>query len=313
MDTAFKASLDDLRMLFLLSEAGSISGAMRRFGIPKATLSRALARLEEQAGLPLFDRTSKGLKLTQAGELLRPVAQSATDIGSEAEDIIRRASGEPEGDLRIVASALSGRQILAPVIGAFTARHPKVRVSLDISGLGPDPLEEDLDIVLQLGRPDAPYLIARKIVSSRFRLYCAADMAKRLQHAGPSDIEKLGRIVISVPGYPEDWTVTDAAGQTVTLCSHQICAVADPSVAIEIISAGHGLAFLPVIFCEPHVADGTIGCVLADYTGPQIDLFATFPPKRASIPAVRAFLDLLVDMTRPKNSQDPATRPDFGK
>lgn len=298
MDQDFSASLDDLRLFFLLQEAESISGATRRFGVPKATLSRSLARLEDQAGLPLFDRTSKGLRLTQAGRLLLPAAREATEAGSSAEDVLRRARGEPEGVLRIAASALSAQQILGPVIGEFAHRYPKVVVSVHISGLGPDPLAEDLDLVLRLGRPEESYLIARRIISSIFKLYAGPKDAERLRGADLSDIEKLGRIVIDVPGSPRDWVLADATGTELTLRSQPMCLVGDPSVALGIIRSGRGLAFLPAVFGDPRVAAGDFGIVLPEFSGPAIEIYASFPPKRASIPAVRAFLDLLIEMTR---------------
>ncbi|KIT16900.1 LysR family transcriptional regulator [Jannaschia aquimarina] len=297
MDEDFQTSLDDLRLFFLLDQAGSISGATRRFGIAKATLSRSLARLEDRAGMPLFDRTSRGLKLTQAGALMLPAARDATEAGALAEDVLRTARGEPEGLLRIAASALSAQQILGPVVAEFTRRHPKVIVRIHISGVGPDPLEEELDLVLRLGRPEESYLIARRIIGSRFALYAGREDAERLAHAPREAIDTLRRVVIDVPGAPADWTLTNAAGETLTLRSDPACLVGDPGVALGIIRAGTGLAFLPEVFGEPRAASGDFARILPDFHGPEIEIFASFPPKRASIPAVRAFLDLLVEMT----------------
>ena len=293
------ANLDDLRLLFFLQEAGSISAAARRFGFAKATLSRALARLEDQAGLSLFDRTSSGLRLTQAGRLLLPAARAATEAGASADDVLRRAKGEPEGELRIAASALSAQQILGPVIGEFHRLHPKVTAHVRITGLGPDPLEEDLDLVLRLGRPEEPYLIARRIMASSFRLYAAPGNGAHIQTASVADIEALGRIVIDVPGSPTGWELQNGTGHTLFLNSGPMCFVGDPGVALGILQSGRGVAFLPAAFGEPKAQSGELARVLPDYAGPEIEIYATFPPKRASIPAVRAFLDLLVKMTAP--------------
>lgn len=288
-------NLDDLRIVFFLHEAGSMSAAARHFGIPKATLSRGLARLEDQAGLPLFDRISSGLKLTQAGEQLLPAAKAATEAGATADDVLRRASGEPEGDLRIAASALSAQQILGPMIGAFSRLYPKVTVRVSITGLGPDPLAEDLDLVLRLGRPEEPYLITRRIIASSFALYGPPDFhGKTLTK---SEIEALGRIVIDVPGAPLDWELRDSGGRRLCLKSPPMCFVGDPSVALGILGSGRGVAFLPAVFGDRKVKSGELARLLPEFSGPQIEIYATFPPKRASIPAVRAFLDLMVEMT----------------
>ena len=74
--------LDDLRSFYLVAEAGGVSAASRQFGVSKATLSRALTRLEAQAGAQLFDRVSTGVRLTPAGETLIDAAHQATEAGS---------------------------------------------------------------------------------------------------------------------------------------------------------------------------------------------------------------------------------------
>ncbi|MFQ6547684.1 LysR family transcriptional regulator [Aestuariibius sp. 2305UL40-4] len=291
------ASLDDLRLFWMIHEAGSISAAARRFGTSKARLSRSLARLEDEVGMPLFDRMSTGLKITQTGELLLPAAEEATRAGSRAEDLLRRAQATPQGHLRIAASALSAQQILGPVLAQMSVEFPEVTPMVQISALGPDPLAEDLDLVLRLGRPEEPYLIARRILGSHFRLYASATDARITDLADPEAVASLGRIVIDVPGAPRDWILTGPDDAPLVLDGPPICLVEDPTVALGILRAGRGVAFLPAIFGEPRVAAGDFRRALPDHEGPPIEVYASFPPKRASVPAVRAFIDLLVRMT----------------
>ena len=297
MVTRPDTSLDDLQVFFMMHAAGSVTGAAASLGASKATLSRALARLEAQAGMALFDRTPTGLKLTQAGRSLLPAAEAATRAGAEAEDVLRRARGTPHGELRIAASALSAQQILGPVLARMAVDHPQVRPHVRITALGPDPLAEDLDVVLRLGRPDEPYLIARRIVGAPLRLYAGA-AARRRDLADPGVVAALGRVVVDVPGSPAVWTLADAEGQSTSLDSAPLCAVGDPTVALGILRAGRGVAFLPAIYGEPRVARGDLVRVLPDLEGPEVEVYATFPPKRASVPAVRAFIDLLVEVAR---------------
>ncbi|SHH33793.1 LysR family transcriptional regulator [Marivita hallyeonensis] len=295
MAKAIMVNLEDLRIVFFLYEAGSLSAAARRFEVPKATLSRSLARLEDQAGIPLFDRQSTGLKLTQAGEMLLPAAKAATEAGATADDVLRRASGEPEGELRIAASALSAQQILGPIIGEFSRLYPKVTVRVKVTGHGPDPLEEDLDLVLRLGRPDEPYLITRRVIASTFGLYGPPDCQDK--PFTKAEIKELGRIVIDVPGAPLDWEMQDTNGRRLRLDAAPMCFVGDPSVALGILASGKGVAFLPAIFGDRKVLSGELARLFPEFSGPDIEIYAAFPPKRAEIPAVRAFLDLMVDMS----------------
>ena len=224
-------SLDDLNLFVFMAEEGSISGASRRFGISKAMFSRALARLEERAGLPLFDRVAGGLRLTATGQALEPVAQRLARTSSEAEEILRAAVGEPSGQLRVAASALSGQLLIAPVIAELHRLHPGVQVVVTVSALGPDPLSEDLDVVLRLGRPPEPYLIARKIASSPLALYASRPVAEALNRSRALEQVDAQRIVIGVPGVPADWDMHDGSGVTHTLRGAPKSVVGDPSVA----------------------------------------------------------------------------------
>lgn len=296
MPLSERVSVDDLRLFFLLHEAGGITAANRRFGVPKATLSRALARLEETAGMPLFDRISNGLKLTQAGESLLGSAHAVTQAGSDAEEILRSAKGEPSGLLRVAASALSAQQLLGPVLARISQRYPRIEPSVSVTALGPDPLAEELDVVLRLGRPEEPYLIARRIMTTKLRLYVSAELGDDVDLEGPDAVEALGRIIINVPGSPHDWTLADADGQSLNMVSKPMCMVGDPTVALGVLRSGAGVTLLPAAFGEPRVQRGELKGALPRFAGPGVEIFASFPPRRASVPAVRAFLDLLLEV-----------------
>jgi DNA-binding transcriptional LysR family regulator len=291
-------STDDLRAFFLIAEAGGISAAARRFGGSKTSMSRALAKLEATAGSPLFDRVSGGLRLTPIGETLLDAARAATRAGSDAAEALRAAQGEPSGPLRIAASALSGQQLLGPVLARMARLHPEVRASVAVTAHGPDPLAEDLDVVLRLGRPEEPYLIARRIVASPLRLYVGAKAAWTGELRDPAAVEGLGRIVVGVPGSPEVWGLSDAEGREVRMASAPLVTVGDPTVALGILRAGAGVAFLPSVYGEPRVKGGDFMRVLPEHEGPTVEVYASFPPRRASVPAVRAFIDLLVEASR---------------
>lgn len=296
MPLSERISVDDLRLFYLLHEAGGITAAARRFGVPKATLSRALGRLEDTAGMPLFDRVSNGLKLTQAGESLLDSADAVTRAGADAEEILRSAQGQPSGALRIAASALSAQQLLGPVLALMSERYPQVQPSVRVTGMGPDPLAEDLDVVIRLGRPEEPYLIARKIVAGTLRLYVPASVGETVDLNDAGAVEDLGRIIVDVPGVPSEWRLTHPDGRSVMLASRPKCLVGDPTVVLGILRAGAGVAILPSVYGEPRVQNGDFLRALPGFEGPQVEVFASFPPRRASVPAVRAFLDLLLEV-----------------
>ncbi|MAM09851.1 LysR family transcriptional regulator [Martelella sp. AD-3] len=286
--------LNDLHGFGLIASAGGLSPASRRFGVPKATLSRALHRLENAAGAPLFDRIGRGLRMTPLGESLLPAAEEALSLLSTAEEAVRLGQGEPSGRLRIASSALSGQKLLAPVLARLTERYPAVQASLRVTSSGPDPVTEDLDVVIRVGRPNEPYLVARKIAASPLALYTFRTRGAEVDLSDPSAVEGLGRIDIAIDEFPHEWRMTGSKGEVVYLTSEPLMTVSEPTVALGILSAGSGVALLPMLYAEPLARAGALVRALPDFIGPQMELFAALPPKRSNVPAVRAFLDLLV-------------------
>lgn len=285
--------LDDLRYFYLVAEAGGVSAAARRFGLSKATLSRALARLEERARGPLFDRVSTGVKLTSAGETLLEAARQATEAGSAADEVLRAVTDEPRGSLRIAASALSGQYLLGPVVARLAREYPKVTTRIEVTAAGPDPLAEDLDLVLRLGRPEEPYLITRKIVATPMKLYCGVSFAQERPIDDIASLARMPRVCINVPGAPLDWRLTGPNGQTLSLASPPVVYAGDPTVALGLIRSGAGITMLPAIFGEQQVERGDAVGVMPDLDMGMIEIFAVFPPRRSSIPAVRLFIEYL--------------------
>lgn len=289
--------LEDLRAFSLIAAAGSISEAARASGSGKATLSRALARLEAAAGAPLFDRVDRGMRLTALGELLRRAADQVVQLAREADVTLRAALAEPQGPLHIAASAIATTAVVVPAVARMLERYPRVHMTLRTDPGGPNPLSDGLDVVLRVVRPPEPYLVSRRILAGVLRLYAARRGAEAIDIHDPAAVERLGRIVIEAAGMPRDWLLSGPAGEQVLLASEPIVAVREPLMAVGLLRAGlgRGVALLPDLYGEKQVAEGTLMRVLPAYQGGIIEVFAIYPPGRASVPAVRAFIDLLIE------------------
>lgn len=292
MTTRF--SLDDLRAFAQIAGAGGISAAARRYDEPKANLARALARLEETAGMALFDRVGRGLRLTAFGESLVDSGERALRLDQELDAVRRASSAEPSGPLRIAASALTGVQLVSPVLAIIAERYPAVRSSLLISAASPDPLDEELDVVLRIGRPTEPYLVSRRVLSATLRLYCSVALGATIDVDDPDAVATLERIVIDVDRVPQRWTVAKGRDEIV-LAGAPIVAVGDPMVAFGLLRRNVGMAFMPDVYAEPLVASGELVRLLPGHAGPAIEIYLSFPPRRSSVPAVRRFIDLMVE------------------
>lgn len=285
--------IEDVRTFGLIVEAGGVSAASRAHGISKATLSRAVARLEDAAGAPLFDRVAKGLRLTPLGETLRPAAESAIGVARDAREALRAARGEPAGPLRIAADALTAQQLLAPVLAEFAAANPKVDTHVAVTAMGPDPISDEFDVVLRVGRPVEPHLVARRIIARPLEIFAPAAAAARTDLRDPAAVSSLGRIVMAVPGVPSEWRLRSGDGEIV-LDDDPLVSVGDPLVAIGMLKAGVGVALVPDVFDSPLIDGSDIVRALPGWTAGDIEVFAVLPQGRSAIPAVRLFVDMLV-------------------
>src|ERR1700734_2700183 len=118
--------LDDIAVFVRVVEAGSFSAAARRLAMPKATVSAKVARLEKRLGLSLIQRTTRKLRVTEAGEqYFRHCAEAIREV-EVAEATLQSTSGRPSGVLRITAPVDLGRTLLPRIVNAYAAKYPDV-------------------------------------------------------------------------------------------------------------------------------------------------------------------------------------------
>ena len=153
--------LVDLRAFARIADLGSISGAARALRMPKSSVSRSLVRLEEAVGAVLVERSTRHLRLTDAGLLLKRHARRIIDDVGEAENAITGLVGAPRGDLRVSVPFTFATGPLAPMLPAFLLRYPEVRVVLSIDNRPIDLLVEEADIAIRIGPLPDSSLIAR--------------------------------------------------------------------------------------------------------------------------------------------------------
>ncbi len=294
-----RANPDDLIAFAAIVEAGGITAATRNTTHSKATLSRALTRLEDQAGAPLFDRLPRGLKLTPLGDTLVRSAQRTVAAAGEADDVLRGAKDDPQGQLNIATSSLLGRQIMGPAIADFARKWPDLRPNLIISHRPVDPVEEDMDIVFRIGRPEQPQLVARRMATLEMRLWTSRERLGDLDPRSFDTVSGLGRVLIQSPMLPTDWLLTnDKTGETHVFDDEPVICVGEPGVAHSVIMAGFGMTMLPTTVANPVRKSDRLALLLPEWRGEDVELYAVMPARRSQIPAVRQFIDYLAEFIK---------------
>jgi DNA-binding transcriptional LysR family regulator len=278
-----------------VAEAGSFVGASNKLGLTPSGVGKAVQRLEDRLGLKLFNRTTRRVALTEAGEIfLERCRRFAFDF-DDAEAEIDAQRLEIAGPIRISAPVAYGRLKLAATLAPFLQAHPQINLDLRFTDRVIDPIEERIDLVIRIGALDDSSMWARKIDSIRFGVFAADSYLKSAPPLSrPTDLENQVRLgFLTNAGVSLPFRLQ--ADQDVTSfepTNHVISTDIEATMAIAV--AGCGLAYLPTFLAEPACKSGSLKPVLEPFwiNGPPVHLI--HPQKRQLPKRVRACADHVV-------------------
>ena len=155
--------LPDLLVLVKVVESGSFSAAARALGSTPSAVSRQMARLEQALGSRLLERTTRSLRLTEAGQLAFQHSQTMLESAQAVLDSAGAHQAEPSGRVRLAMPKAFGRRVIHPLMPAFLARYPKVDVQLLLDDHARDPISDEVDLVVLATDRPPPGLVARPL------------------------------------------------------------------------------------------------------------------------------------------------------
>jgi DNA-binding transcriptional LysR family regulator len=272
-------------------EAQSFSRAAAELGIPRATLSRRLARLEERLGVRLLRRTTRSLALTDAGEALHQHARVVLDAVRHAEASVRKADGAVRGDLRVSLPPLAGSSVHA-MIGGFARRYPEVRLQIHVTTQRVDLLRGGYDAALRAGTDIEPGLVARTL--ARTALLAVASPAYIAARGTPRtrrDLENHRCLMGFARGELPDTHWPSSGGKFQVegaFFANDIQMLCDAALD------GLGIALLPELVIRRHLASGALVHVLPGAVGAESQVALVYPERELMQPHLRAFIDAVV-------------------
>lgn len=172
-------ALDTLRIFVITARKGSLLAAARSLGLSPATISRRISGLEDDLEVRLVDRTSRNLKLTEAGRqafLVR--AEVVIEAMGEAENAARNLRQLPEGRLRVHSRTQLGLRVIAPLLPRFAERYPDIQVEFDLSEHPVNLVEQDFDIDIRTGESNDSSFVIKRLLSSDEVLVASPAFAK---------------------------------------------------------------------------------------------------------------------------------------
>lgn len=278
-------------------EHGSFRGAAKAMAMPKSTVSRKVAELEERLGARLLQRTTRTLRLTDVGEQFhRRCARILSEL-EDAEHGVREMQEAPRGLLRVTAPL--GFRYLGPIVTELLAQHPELRVEVVCTDRMVDLVDEGFDAAIRFGKLADSSLVARSLGTGR-RLVVAAPSYLRA-HGGPSHPRELAEhdcLVFGAGPERERWRL-ESRGKPVDVAVRARLVANDFDALDDACRAGLGIAMLPSDRCASAVREGVLEHVLPDWASPETPAHVVYPSTRHLSPKVRVFVDHLVASMSP--------------
>ena len=283
------SELAAVRVFVAVAEFRSFRGAALALGVPRSTVSRKLAQLEEQLGERLLQRTTRVVSLTEAGaaylDRVAPALSTITEAGRSLHD----AHATPRGVLKVTAPPDLVVLLLAEVMTGFLFEYPEVRIEVESTLRFVDLVAEGYDVAFRFGPLPDSTLVARRLYTTIARCYASpAYLEAHGWPKTPADLAAHDCIVFSVWGAV--WPF--AAGEReVEVRVRGRLASNSLVVACNVALAGLGIVRLPEVLAKPYLRDGRLVEVLSDFVTQTIPLHLLYPSGRHLSPRVRAFVD----------------------
>lgn len=292
--------LDAMSIFVTVVEAGSLSAAARRLGMPLATVSRRVSDLEDHLKTRLFSRAGRKLALTDSGQIY---LASCKRILEQVDDAERVAAGEyltPRGDLVITAPVVFGRLHILPIVVAFLQAFPEIDIKLALVDRVTNLLGGHLDLALRIGNLPDSGLIATRVGTIR-RVLCASP-TYLLDIGTPAMPEDLSRhTLITFEGMaaaPSRAWSFQRAENDVVIPIHPRLSVTTAEAAIDAAAAGLGIARVLSYQITEHQKAGTIHTLLEDFEPPPWPVHFVYAGEGLLPLKLRAFLDFAVPRLR---------------
>lgn len=286
---------NDLLIFARVAELGSFSRAAERLGLPKSTVSRRLAALEQRMGERLLLRTTRRQTLTEFGlQLLEHARQVAAEVAA-VQALREQRQAAPSGRLRVSMPSDFANLLLTESLAAFMALHPGISLELDLSPRRVDLLGEGFDVALRMGDlPDDALLVATRLAVFSHGLYASPDyLAEHGDPLSPDDLTRHTAVrLLRGNGEPAGWTLMQGEARWDGVPAGRLSANS-PEMLMRLACASAGIAALPDRFAQAAVREGRLRRVLPAWQLPSSTAWAVYPGRKLMPAKTRALVDML--------------------
>jgi DNA-binding transcriptional LysR family regulator len=272
----------------------SLTAAAGELQVTPAAVSKRLSSLESRLGVPLLNRTTRRLSLTEQGRTYLDNSRRILEEIEAVESGLQAARAQPAGLLRVNATLGFGRMHIGPAITSFSRKYPRVDVQLQLSASPPPSPEEAYDVVVRFGAPPDSRAVARLLAPNR-RLLCAS--AAYLARAGtpgtPQELARYNFISIRQADDAQGLLRLTSGKRAETVKMRGNLSTNDGEVAVNWALNGLGIVLRAEWDVARYLRSGRLQPVLENWQTPPADIYAVYPAQHAGTARVLAFVEHL--------------------
>lgn len=287
-----------MTVFIAVAEAESFAGAARKLGMSPPAVTRAVAALETRLQARLLNRSTRHVRVTEAGQRYLEDARRVIASADEADEAASGGKAPPRGLLTVTAPSLFGLRYVMPGINDYLRRHPEVTVDALLLDRVVNLLEEGVDVAIRIGELPDSNLRALRVGQVR-RVVCAspAYLAERGVPLTPADLQRHALIASRGVGSCHEWRFSDG-GKPLSVRLKPRLTVSNNEAAIAAAAAGLGVTRLLSYQVAPQLAAGQLLPLLAEYDDASQPIHILHQEGRLASAKTRAFIELMAERLR---------------
>ncbi len=299
-------TLGDIAIFAAVVGEGSFTRAAAKLELSNSQVSKCVNRLERTLGARLLHRTTRRLRLTEAGAALYENSSSALAAIEEAKLAVSKLQGAPRGRLRVSSSTAFGTMQLPGVVRDLAAQHPELEIELVLEDRHVDLVREGIDVAIRItGEAPDSGLVYRRLAPNR-QVICAspAYIERRGLPRTPGDLASHDCIAHSARSTPRVWHLTGPDGEQVSAKINGRPSINSALAVRQAALEGLGIIELNSYLVGDDIVAGRLVRLLPQYRPKDLHIYAVYPERRFLAPKIRAFVDAMLARIAPEPPWD---------
>ncbi|WP_368577421.1 LysR family transcriptional regulator [Acinetobacter pittii] len=282
--------INGIEAFVYVADMGSFAKAARQLNISPSAVSKLIAKTEEELGTRLFNRNTRGLSITQEGEVFLEHSRVILSELDAAKQDLSTIANIPRGKLRISLPNIPS--FFVPIISNFMEHYPSINLELDFSDRVVDVIEEGFDIVIRVGQLVDSRLTAKPLGNFRMNLVAAPTYLNKF--GVPSSVEDLDFHHCIQYRYPstgriESWSMHKTFTHQQSTNFPAVCNCTDARMSLAL--QGRGIALLPQMLTNEYTASGMLEIVLSGIVERNYEINLVWPTNKHATPRLKAFIE----------------------